>query len=305
MLVTFTHHAQPSAGANAPKLSQSVLRHGQCHLLHVAELESLGTSAHFPVTKSTSQTKKNINMKKTSIIISAVIAFLATVPPTQAASISLTNATATFSQSVYNDFSVAKSIDGIGDDLGWAILAQAIGGTDPQSAVYETTTDVGFLSGTVVTFQLMQFHSNSGHTFGRFRLSLTTDDRSLFADGLSSGGDVTANWTVLDIDSAISTNGATLTELGDHSILASGLATSTDTSTITATTSMTAITGVRIEALEDVSLPSGGPRRYSANGNFVLSEFTMDATVVPEPSTVILLLSGLALCLRRRTGFKQ
>ena len=239
-------------------------------------------------------------MKQNSIL-SVAIGLSAATFSVQAAPVTLTNATATFSQNAFSGFSVDKTIDGItADDLGWAIFDQTTGETDPQSAVFETTTDVGLALGTVVTFQLMQFHSNVGHTLGRFRFSLTTDDRSLFADGLSSGGDVTANWTVLDIDSAVSTNGATLTELVDHSILASGFAAATDVYTITATTTMTAITGVRLEALADASLPGNGPGRFSANGNFVLSEFTMDATVVPEPSAAFLLLSGSVLSLRRR-----
>ncbi len=66
-----------------------------------------------------------------------------------------------------------------------------------NTAVVETVTDLGFVQGTVLTFTLEHLR-NVGHNLGRFRLSVTTDDRSLFADGLQSGGDVTANWIVLD-----------------------------------------------------------------------------------------------------------
>ena len=130
------------------------------------------------------------------------------------------------------------------------------------------------------------------HTLGRLRLSVTTDNRSLFADGLASGGDVTATWTVLDPSSFVSANGATLSKLGDLSILASGFSPDTDIYTISAQTSLTGITGVRLEAIEDPSLPFGGPGRQPGNGNFVLSEFQMDIVAVPEPSIYALVALG-------------
>ena len=180
-----------------------------------------------------------------------------------------TDATATFSQTLAGGFLVRTAIDGvIGSGVGWAIGIGS-GGAGSQTAVFETASDAGFAGGTRFTFKFYQQYN--GHTLGRFRLSLTTDDRSLFADGLSSGGDVTANWTVLDIDASESSNGATLTELEDHSILASGLAPNTDLYTVTATTTNTGITGLRIETLVDPSLPFGGPGRAN-NGNFVLTE---------------------------------
>ena len=117
--------------------------------------------------------------------------------------------------------------------------------------------DAGFAGGSTFTFTLTQ--SFPGHTLGRFRISVTTDDRASFADGLVSGGDVTANWTVLDPTTAVSANGATLNELGDYSILASGASPVADTYTVTADTALTGITGFRAEAISDPSLPFGGP----------------------------------------------
>jgi hypothetical protein len=110
---------------------------------------------------------------------------------------------------------------------------------------------------------------------------VTTDDRSTFADGLPTGGDVTANWTVLQPVSFVSSNGAVLNRLADNSILASGPAPLTDTYTVVANTSLTNITGIRLEALKDPSLPQGGPGRAAGNGNFVLTEF--QASIVPSP----------------------
>lgn len=206
----------------------------------------------------------------------------------QAAVIVLQNATATISQT---EFSVAKAVDGTtADDRGWAIHP---GTGAAQTAVFETQSDVGFGGGSVLTFTLESLHTSPFHTLGRFRLSLTTDDRSSFADGLATGGGVTANWTVLDFASFSSANGQTLTEQPDFSLLASGTNPATDTLTLTAPTSLTGITGIRLEMLTDASLPSNGPGR-AGNGNFVVSELTVSITAVPEPGDHAAV-AGLAL----------
>ncbi|HWQ92460.1 MAG TPA: proprotein convertase P-domain-containing protein, partial [Clostridia bacterium] len=184
--------------------------------------------------------------------------------------VTLQQPTATWSQTSSGDFSVARAIDGVlGDNLGWAIQF----GIADQTAVFETTSNVGFEDGTVLSFTLTQNAYLTYHpdTLGRFRISVTTDDRSTFADGQSRSGDVGANWTVLEPISQISANGATLTRLPDNSILASGAAPDLDVYTVLAKTPLTNITGVRLEVLTDPSLPSGGPGREPNNGNFVLT----------------------------------
>src|SRR5690348_9308663 len=131
--------------------------------------------------------------------------------PTIAATVGLQNATATFSQSSDADYSVGKAINGtIADGLGWAINPQE---GHSQTAAFETTADVGFAGGSLLTFTLNQSHTTPAfHLLGHFRLSITTDDRSTFCDGLPTGGDVTANWTVLDPSSISTANGTHLTE---------------------------------------------------------------------------------------------
>ena len=207
--------------------------------------------------------------------------------------ITLQQPTATFSQSAFGDYSVGTAINGTdADNLGWAIANGFAQSTGAQTAVFETSANVGFLGGSIFTFTMIQTHTGpSYHTLGRFRLSVTTDDRSLFADGLATGGDVTANWIVLNPGSFISANGATLTKLGDFSILASGLSPEFDTYTISAQTTLTGITGIRLEALADPSLPFGGPGRQPENGNFVLAEFQVDITPIPEPTVFSLLVA--------------
>jgi hypothetical protein len=82
-------------------------------------------------------------------------------------------------------------------------------------------------------------------------------------------------WWILEPSSA--TGRAPLRKLEDGSLLATGKAEKTDTYTITAATSQTKITAIRLETLHDDSLPKGGTGR-SATGTFVLTDVTLTAT---------------------------
>jgi len=209
----------------------------------------------------------------------------------------LQNATATFTQ---GGFAVGQTIDGnLGGSSvvnGWAIG----GGTgSPQTAVYETQTDVGGIAGAAFTFTLTQ-NFGQALTIGKLRFSVTTDVRTSFADGLDNGGDVTATWIELTPLTALATNGATLTIQGDNSILASGTSPDSSVYTITASTPVTNITGLRLETLTDASLAGNGPGR---GGNFVLQEFGVDAVaLVPEPAAgaLVLTLAAFLPLFRRR-----
>jgi hypothetical protein len=195
-------------------------------------------------------------------------------PLASATAVPLQNATADFSQT---NFPVTAAIDGnTGDNNGWAV--------DPQEGVthtafFETVNNTGFVGGTLFTFTLDQFLSRGLHEIGRFRISITTDNRGSFS-----------NWAVLDPISFTSSGGATLTKQPDMSILASGTTPATDIYTVTAATALIGITGIRLEVIADPSLPHNGPGRSTSNGNFVLTEFIVDATAspVPEPSSIVL-----------------
>jgi hypothetical protein len=204
------------------------------------------------------------------------------------AAIPLQNATATFSQTSFGGQPVGQAIDGnLGSTNGWAIYEGPTdccgalpGNTNQQVAVFETAADNSFAGGASLTFTLGHHFYTGTHNLGRFRLSATTDARSTFADGLATGGDVTAAWTVLAPLSASSTGGTTLNILGDSSIVAGGANPATSTSTVTAFTSLIGITGFRLEVLADGSHSDSGPGRNNPNGNFVLTEFQVDANTL-------------------------
>jgi len=80
-----------------------------------------------------------------------------------------------------------------------------------------------------------------------------------------------AKWKPLKPAKVASANKSKLAVQADGSVLASGKAPDKDTYTVTVTNALKAVTGLRIEALPDASLPARGPGR-GANGNFVLNE---------------------------------
>jgi len=207
--------------------------------------------------------------------------------------------TATFSQT--GTWTPSLAIDGnfgSGIPSGWAIFDGSA--ATSQTAVWEAAADVSAAS---LSINLFFNHTEPAfHLLGRFRISATTDDRSLFADGLHTGGDVTASWTVLTPSSVVLPAGLTSTLQGDGSLLIGGGPTpATGTYQLQFAGPFTGVTGFRLEAIEDASLPFQGPGLQPTNGNFVLSEITVDATPVPEPVTLVLCAAGLGLAARRRS----
>jgi hypothetical protein len=83
-------------------------------------------------------------------------------------------------------------------------------------------------------------------------------------------------WVILDVTSAKSQGGAIFKRLPDGSLLAGGANAKFDIYTFSATTDLTGIRSIRLEALADPSLVKGGPGR-AANGNFALTDFRVTA----------------------------
>lgn len=216
----------------------------------------------------------------------AAMTFLWIGASAQAAPILLQNGAATTS---LTGLDVGQASDGTTTGAGgWSS-----GG--PGTAVWETATDVGMGAFNVTLNQAFGF----GHMIGRFRISVTTDDRSMFADGLANGGDVTANWIVLSPTSVTVPAGMTFSVLGDDTII-TGNPANTGDYVVGYNLGITGVTGIRIELVQHPALPLGGPG-YAANGNFVLTELSLDAVVAPEPGTAMLVALGLvALGVGRR-----
>lgn len=168
--------------------------------------------------------------------------------PTFAQGVVLQEGTATLSQSFMG---VTNSPDlvhdgNFGSSNGWAILNRSSLQTLPETAAWETACD--HLPGTL-TFTMHFLHSNPQHLLGRFRLSVTTDDRSTFRDGLDNGGDVSANWVVLLSPTVNVPSGMTSTVQGDGSILMGGSVPATGVYTISFAQPLVDVTGIRLEAL--------------------------------------------------------
>jgi mono/diheme cytochrome c family protein len=87
-------------------------------------------------------------------------------------------------------------------------------------------------------------------------------------------------WTLLSLTNAISTGGASYTNLPDGSILSTGVNPIYDTIQVEAETGVTNIRAVLLEVLPDPSLPKRGPGRWNQTGNFILDELVVSAEPV-------------------------
>ena len=115
------------------------------------------------------------------------------------------------------------------------------------------------------------------------RLSRAPDDEAAAAAlaELLPEADASPGWTVLQPDVMTSAAGATLTRLPDGSVLAGGPNPAVDTYTVEAMTGLSGITGLRLEAIPDPSLPRHGPGRDPVSGNFHLDAIRLSTVAGP------------------------
>jgi hypothetical protein len=93
-------------------------------------------------------------------------------------------------------------------------------------------------------------------------------------------------WKALEAQKLVSASGTKLSSLADGIISTGGGADpERDNYTITATTDVKGIIAIRLEALSDPALPSGGPGR-AQNGNIVVNRFAVTAAPKSDPSKV-------------------
>jgi hypothetical protein len=198
--------------------------------------------------------------------------------PAFGTALTLQNATATYSQTTFGQFTIGKAIDGLDNNgLGWGISPQE---ATPQTAAFETSVDTAAQTGGTRLLFILDHTLATEHALGRFRISYTTADRSLFADGnegTATPGDVGAAgiWNVLTPRRIAASNGATMTVLGDSSILVEDKDSTDAVYRIEADAPVAGITGFRLEPLKDASLPMMGPGLQNSNGNFCLTELTV------------------------------
>ncbi len=91
------------------------------------------------------------------------------------------------------------------------------------------------------------------------------------------------DWQVLTPDTWFGGNGAKFEKQDDESLLSTGSNPPDSTYVVTVRTHLQHLSGFRLEALTDPNLPRFGPGR-SKTGNFVLSEFKVEATPLDAPS---------------------
>jgi YVTN family beta-propeller protein len=202
------------------------------------------------------------------------------VTTTTSSSVRFSSAVATFT-GVDVNWAPSQMIDGMltGPDApgtygginGWAVYNTATGKSEGADALLTIANPLSAGRYTL-TFTLYQnYYGNPGHILGDFALAYTTAATPTLA----------SPQTPVSIQSASSLNGTTFSLLPMGELLANTSHNSigTDTYTISASVdSAIPITGIFLDAIKNPALPGGGPGGQYDNGNFVVSEFTLDAS---------------------------
>ena len=187
-------------------------------------------------------------------------------------SVQFSSAVATFTEQM-GGWAPSKMIDGDftgAQGNGWSVFNFNTGSAAAADALLTLASPLpaGEYS---LTFTIYQNYWNPGHLLGDFALEYTT----------AASPNLSSTQTPVSILNESSLNGTTFSLLSPGELLAntSNNSLGTDTFTITAVVdSTTPITGIFLDAIKNPALPGGGPGGQYPNGNFVVSEFTLDAT---------------------------
>jgi hypothetical protein len=192
-------------------------------------------------------------------------------------SVVFSTAVATFTEVTWDP---SKMIDGDftgAQGNGWSVFNFDTGSAEAADALLTLASPLpaGHYS---LTFTIYQNYWNPGHILGDFALDYTT----------AASPTLSSPQTPVSILSVSSLNGTTFSLLSPGELLAntSNNSLGTDTYTITAfVDSASPITGIFLDAIKNPSLPGGGPGGQYPNGNFVVSELTLDAIAAPVINT--------------------
>ena len=204
--------------------------------------------------------------------------------------VGFSSAEATFYE-VENDWAPSQMIDGLftgppgpgtyGGINGWSVYNYATGVSEAADALLTLASPLP-AGQYELTFTIYQnYYGNPGHLLGDFSLDYTT----------AASPTLSSLQTPVTIESASSLNGTTFSFLSPGELLANTSQNSigTDTYTISAfVDSASPITGIFLDAIKNPALPSSGPGRFD-NGNFVVSELTLDASSSGTWSTTVAL----------------
>ena len=195
--------------------------------------------------------------------------------------VKFSSAVATFYE-VENNWAPSQMIDGIftgppgpgayAGINGWSVYNYATDVSEGADALLTLASPLAAGQHTL-TFKLYSnYYGNPGHVLGDFALAYTT---------AAASPTLSSPQTPVSIQSASSLNGTTFSLLSPGELLANISQNSIgkdDTYTISASIdSLAPITGIFLDAIKNPALPGGGPGAFD-NGNFVVSEFTLDAS---------------------------
>ncbi|MBS0203996.1 MAG: PSD1 domain-containing protein [Planctomycetes bacterium] len=147
-------------------------------------------------------------------------------------------------------------------------LQAVFSGVERANRSYDPDVDVGTRRRTLLKRKL-QLQQKSAEFVATL---LSPAHQQLVGDWEHKLGTQGAVWKPVEPESWTSSDGATLTRLPDGSVLSGGTRPDKDTVTIIAAVTLPKVTAVKLEVLNDDSLPHRGPGRQD-NGNLHLSEF--------------------------------